>query len=267
MRRPGAPADDDAVDFEDDRAMLAKDSQTRRRYLRWFNKCREDFDSDRAYDDYLEMVEDIIYKLVNGIDVEETKAQVERYRQENADIIGLNQARRIEEDRAAAEQVAAVERERLARLAEVRAEDAAREKEAARAKRIAEAEELVRVAHGEEEWKKMVRKREKKERKERKKQLKEEQAAAEANVPNIEPQWFKPCFPSALPTIMSAPERPKDGTTQVPQDVSSEATAGGFETGLLLTRADEEFEQSLSIAMDHLGLEHKQMDGGMSDGN
>ena len=48
----------------------------RRNILRSFNKVREDFEDLRGYNDYLEMVEDIIFNLCNGIDVAETERKV-----------------------------------------------------------------------------------------------------------------------------------------------------------------------------------------------
>ena len=248
MRSSTYSGQDDGVDFEDDRAMLSKDAQTRRKYLKWFNKRRDNFETDKDYDDYLEMVEDIIYNLVHEIDVEATKARVDKYRRENADVIGLNQARRLEEDRAAAERVAEEERVRLARLAEVRAEDAELEKKIARAKRIAQAEELVRVSQGEEEYRKLVRKREKRDRRERKKARRE--AAAERNeTVDTQPQWFRPCFPSALPTVISAPGADKKSAYAIPDDESQEATAGGFSCALVRQRAELEFDESFALGL------------------
>jgi hypothetical protein len=57
-----------------------------------FNKTEADFGDDLdAYKDYEEMVEDIIYNLVQEIDVPETKAKIEKYKKENSDLIARNQ--------------------------------------------------------------------------------------------------------------------------------------------------------------------------------
>ena len=43
------------------------------------------------------MVEDLIFSKVNIINVEETNAAIERYKQNNSDIITINQMRRNED--------------------------------------------------------------------------------------------------------------------------------------------------------------------------
>ncbi|KAH8041127.1 hypothetical protein HPB51_013787 [Rhipicephalus microplus] len=48
-----------------------------------YNKREEDFETLRAYNDYLEEVETIIYNLANEIDVEATRRKVEQYKREN----------------------------------------------------------------------------------------------------------------------------------------------------------------------------------------
>ena len=60
--------------FED--ASIDKEVDIRRRILKDFCKTQEDFESLRDFNDYLEVVEDIIFNLVNGIDVEETKRKI-----------------------------------------------------------------------------------------------------------------------------------------------------------------------------------------------
>ncbi|KAH9369636.1 hypothetical protein HPB48_010695 [Haemaphysalis longicornis] len=48
-----------------------------------YNKKEEDFETLRAYNDYLEEVETIIFNLANEIDVEATRRKVEQYKREN----------------------------------------------------------------------------------------------------------------------------------------------------------------------------------------
>ena len=43
------------------------------------------------------MVEDLIFNKVNSINMEETNAAIERYKQNNSDIITINQMRRNED--------------------------------------------------------------------------------------------------------------------------------------------------------------------------
>lgn len=71
--------------FED--LIVEKEVDIRRKIIKIYNKLEEDFKSApdplRAYNDYLEDVENIIWNLANGHEVEETKKQVEKYRKEN----------------------------------------------------------------------------------------------------------------------------------------------------------------------------------------
>lgn len=248
---------DDSFDFEDDRANLSKDATTRRRYLRWFNKRREDFNTDAEYDDYLEMVEDIIFNLVNDIDVENTKARVERYRRENHETIGHNIAKRMEESRLEAERVSVQERARLARLAELRKEDDEREQERLRLRREEEAEELLRVAKGDDAVAKLRRKKEKLEKKKRKKEAAAARAAEEREKPDFRPMWFRITFPTSPPrpvdpAQITADQRPLEDPAEFEQrsqqEKSRAATAAGFRQQLVYQRALLEFNQSLQFA-------------------
>jgi len=74
--------------FED--ASIDKAVDIRRRILRDFNKVREDFDDLRSYNDYLEMVEDIIFNLCNNIEVTETEKKVKDYKEKHQDQIAKN---------------------------------------------------------------------------------------------------------------------------------------------------------------------------------
>lgn len=246
---------EDNLDFEDDRVYLSKEAQIRRRYLRWFNKRREDFATDCDYDDYLEMVEDIIFNLVNNVDVEETKARVERYRRENQDSIGQNQAKKSEEDRLEAERVSQLQRERIARLAELRKQDEEEEKERQRQRREEEAEEILRISKGDDAVAKLRKKKDKAERKKRRKEAAAAREAEERERPDFRPMWFRPQFPSPLPipvdlskiTIDQRPEEdPKafEKRTQVEQ--AKAAAAAGFKQQYVYERALKEFNQSLS---------------------
>lgn len=74
--------------FED--PVVEKEVDIRRRVLRDFNKKEEDFPSLQAYNNYLEEIEDIIYNLVNGIDIIETNRKIDQYKKENKEIILKN---------------------------------------------------------------------------------------------------------------------------------------------------------------------------------
>lgn len=247
---------EDAADFEDDRAYLTKEAQIRRRYLRWFNKRRDDFVSDLEYDNYLEMVEDTIYNLVNNVNVEETKARVEKYRRENQENIGQNHARRLEDDRFEAERVSVMERARIARLAELRKQDEELEKRRQKQRRQEEAEELIRVAKGDDALAKIRRKKEKAERKKRKKEAATARAAEEKEKPDFRPMWFRPQFPSPLPVPLDASkitedqrpgEDPRAFEQRTPIEKARAASAAGFRQQYVYERAMTEFNQSLGI--------------------
>lgn len=244
-------------DFEDDRPYLNKEAHIRRRYLRWFNKRRDDFKTDHEYDDYLEMVEDLIFNLVNNIDAENTKARVERYRRENQESIGQNQAKKIEDDRLEAERVAGLERARIARLAALRKEDEQREKEKQRLRREEEAEELLRVSKGDDAVAKLRRKKEKIEKKKRKKEAAAARAAEERDKPDFRPMWLRPVFPSPLPmpldmSKITIDQRPEDDAKAFEQrtqlEKSRAASAAGFKQHFVYERALKEFSQSLQYA-------------------
>jgi len=77
--------------FED--ASVDKEVDIRRRILKDFNKQEEDFESLREYNDYLEMVEDIIFNLTNNLEILETNKKIQQYKEENKDNIVKNRSR------------------------------------------------------------------------------------------------------------------------------------------------------------------------------
>lgn len=77
--------------FED--ASVEKEVDIRKRILRDFNKKEDDFETLRQYNDYLEEIENIIFNLVNDIDVEETTKKIEQYKRENKEQIIKNKTR------------------------------------------------------------------------------------------------------------------------------------------------------------------------------
>lgn len=62
---------------------IEKEIDVRKRVSAIYNKTEEDFKSLDEYNRYLEEVENIIFKLSNGIDVEETRAALSRYENEH----------------------------------------------------------------------------------------------------------------------------------------------------------------------------------------
>lgn len=83
--------------FED--AKVEKEVDIRRNIMKDFNKQEEDFDTLAEYNDYLEEIEEIIYNLDNGIDVEFTKKKVETHRKENKAAIKKNMHRQSKDQK------------------------------------------------------------------------------------------------------------------------------------------------------------------------
>lgn len=71
--------------FED--AKVEKEIDIRRRVLKDFSKTEQDFNDLRGYNDYLEMVEDIIFNLSHNIDVTDTNRRIADYKERNKDQI------------------------------------------------------------------------------------------------------------------------------------------------------------------------------------
>ena len=107
--------------FED--TLVEREVDIRQRIYRSFNKRREDFKSLRAYNDYLEEVEDIIFNLVNGTDIKETEAKILQYEAENKSSITANQARLRAESEALTKQEDLLRQQReQSRLAALKAD-------------------------------------------------------------------------------------------------------------------------------------------------
>mmetsp|Transcript_13080 Transcript_13080/g.28413 ORF Transcript_13080/g.28413 Transcript_13080/m.28413 type:complete len:133 (+) Transcript_13080:321-719(+) len=89
----------------------------------------KDFESQREYDDYLEVVEDLIFNLSEGINEEETQNTIRKNRLENQELIRANQAKKADEDRMALENLVLEERKHRLRLEELRRHDLLEEEE------------------------------------------------------------------------------------------------------------------------------------------
>lgn len=75
-----------------------KDIRIRRKIKSIFNQTANDFKSMEEFNNYEEEVEDIIFNLVNDLQVDEMKAKIETYQRENEVGIVLNQGKAFEED-------------------------------------------------------------------------------------------------------------------------------------------------------------------------
>lgn len=79
---------------------MQKELQIRRRVQNIYNKRQDDFPDLRSYNDYLEDVEDIIFNLIEGVDVASTEEKLMKYQNENYEAIIASRARRAEEEAA-----------------------------------------------------------------------------------------------------------------------------------------------------------------------
>ncbi|PWY93475.1 CDK-activating kinase assembly factor MAT1 [Aspergillus sclerotioniger CBS 115572] len=108
------------------------------------NRREEEFDSKRAYDDFLEQREEIIANLVHGTDVAKTEGDLQRYASENMRSIRANQALEAQEASSFREQQ--TQEQELARL---RREAARQEYENERKELLAGREDVLsRLAAG-----------------------------------------------------------------------------------------------------------------------
>lgn len=80
---------------------MNKDLAIRRRVLNIYNKRQDDFPSLRAYNDYLEEVEDMIFNMIDGVNVQAIEEKIKLYQEQNADQIIASNARKVEERTAA----------------------------------------------------------------------------------------------------------------------------------------------------------------------
>jgi CDK-activating kinase assembly factor MAT1 len=132
--------------FED--LSAEKEYRTRKQVMKWFNKRREDFETLKDFNDYLEEVEDIIFNLINQIDVERTNARIEYYRRSNQEVILKNATRQTREDQAVWKEVEQekVEAQRRKDAENQEIESERREQEKARANLVEELAKGDRLA-------------------------------------------------------------------------------------------------------------------------
>lgn len=81
--------------FQDSR--VEKDIQIRRDILRKFTKNQDAFSSLRAYNDYLEKLETIIYNLSNDIDLDETNKLLDELRRPTTEGVTVKQQKQVKE--------------------------------------------------------------------------------------------------------------------------------------------------------------------------
>lgn len=79
------------------RDAASKEMAIRKRIQAIFNQLPDAFPSLRAYNDYLENVEDIVFRLVEGIDVQVTESEVRAYEAAHREQIATAKAKRAEQ--------------------------------------------------------------------------------------------------------------------------------------------------------------------------
>ncbi|KAJ2962923.1 hypothetical protein NQZ79_g1964 [Umbelopsis isabellina] len=176
--------------FED--LNVEKEVRIRKKVSRIFNKRPEDFPSLRAYNDYLEEVEDITFNLINEVDVAETEAKMAQYEKENKDIIAANEARIENEQKTSSYQEELEKKEKEQRL-----EDYRRQLEEERQMREKEKNELIReLATSNKPAHAVLATRQTSTLKKSSalKQQRDANAAAQRN--NLLPAWLKTTMPS-----------------------------------------------------------------------
>ncbi|PVD26658.1 hypothetical protein C0Q70_14336 [Pomacea canaliculata] len=126
--------------FED--ATVEKEVDIRKRILRDFNKKEEDFPDLRSYNDYLEMIETVVFNLTNGVDVESTRKLIEQYKKENKDYIKKNQSK-LSRDEEYLEQLIEQEKHETAIRRQLAAEEEQGEKNTKRRNKDALIDDLM----------------------------------------------------------------------------------------------------------------------------
>lgn len=93
------------TDKSAEEAEAERDAKIRKKIKQIYNRPESSFPSQLAFHDYEEMVEDIIYDLVHGINEDTRNHQVELYKIENSDEILVYQSRKTEEERKRLDQI------------------------------------------------------------------------------------------------------------------------------------------------------------------
>ncbi|KAL7414142.1 CDK-activating kinase assembly factor MAT1-domain-containing protein [Mrakia frigida] len=113
--------------FEDLR--VEEEVAIRRRIAKNFNKRAEDFEDTRAYNDYLEEVEDITFNLLNQVSLPQTEARIAAFAAANAEFIDSNALLDEEERERVEEEEKRAKEERDWRREQGRKEGEEKEKE------------------------------------------------------------------------------------------------------------------------------------------
>ena len=106
--------------FED--LIVEKEVDVRKRIIKIYNKREEDFSNEpdplRAFNDYLEELETIVWNLANNIEVDETNRKIEVYKKENEVLIKKNAVKNSRDEEVVKSQIEAEGKESEERRAQ-----------------------------------------------------------------------------------------------------------------------------------------------------
>jgi len=232
--------------FED--AAVDKEVDIRRRILKDFNKHEEDFETLREFNDYLEMVEDIIFNLTNNIDILETNKMISAYKEANKETIMKNRSRQSREQLELRDILSMEEKHNKQVKLELKVLEEAEKK-----KKIENKEKLIDdLMFGEKDASKILAEhRETVAREERAKAVfstgldNETGGGGTGPAPGPAPaaqlyRYTAPQLPLAGPAAPNSPELQQAGFTRHIRAASSQERAGGYREELGCQRALQE---------------------------
>lgn len=80
-----------------DDPVVEKENHIRKKLKKIYNLKRDDFPTLHDFNNYLERIETIVMNLTHNIDVEETEAEISRFKEESSELIERNK-RKLDED-------------------------------------------------------------------------------------------------------------------------------------------------------------------------
>jgi len=77
---------------------IEREIYIRKRISKTYNLQQDDFSTLREFNNYLEHVEEMVFRLVSEIDVDQTEAEIKQYKEQNSEIIERNRRRPTVDD-------------------------------------------------------------------------------------------------------------------------------------------------------------------------
>eukprot|EP00026_Physarum_polycephalum_P013099 Phypoly_transcript_13469.p1 GENE.Phypoly_transcript_13469~~Phypoly_transcript_13469.p1 ORF type:complete len:333 (+),score=89.59 Phypoly_transcript_13469:109-999(+) len=225
-----------------DDSVLQKESAIRKKILNIYNKRKEDFQNLTEYNDYLEMVEDIIFNLITNTDVEATNERVKKYQAENQQNIFYNQSKKASEDRLIKLQILEEDK----KIQERKKKHILEDQEEAK-KRLQDRLDMIHAQADKKGQKGKPAAKKKEEKKE---------TPAAPEVPAQNPMQYRPSAPgvaaqtTAVPAQPALPAQPLSSAKPIPSahvDMRARERAGGYREEYIKRRALEEAFDALLI--------------------